>query len=397
MRSSLRLAGLAALAVIWAAAASAQTVSVGGGNSITISGFISATAFTQDQNFTFGNGQNAEFPVPPETKTDRWFEGADVRNTRLHLAFSGPKVVGEWKIDATLEADFFGGFNGTGAFSEQQPNPRLRLAYVDFTNGSTTIRAGQQWSPLFGNVPVSVSHIAFPLGYGAAGDVGWRFPGISLTQKLTQKGAPVNADFVLAVMNGSWSTPGNLVDYGTAGNAGFPQVELRFNLSGKAGGAGWGVYAVGHYDEKDLSGAGASKPDDKLKGTAVEFGAKLTYEGLLVQGNIYTGHSIGQQFAAITQFGKIQSTGGWAQVGYDFTKNWGLYGFYGIDDPKDSDALAAVGANARVKNEMYSGMLRWKTGPFSVGLEWLHDKLTTGAAKTTTTGNQASLSALYVF
>jgi hypothetical protein len=404
MVSSFRFTGIAAAAVLTVAAATTgQTVKLGGDTSITIKGFISATAFAQDQNFTFGNGQNAEFPVPPETKTDRWFGGADVRNTRLTLVFNGPKVAGEWKVGGTAEADFFGGFNGTGAFSGQQPNPRLRLAYVDFGNGNTNIRIGQQWSPMFGNVPVSVSHIAFPLGYGAAGDVGWRFPGISLQQKLTSKGAPLDVSVDFAILEGSWGLPkeangstfGSLVDYGSAGNATSPQFELRLNVGGKAGDAKWSAYVVGHEDQKDLSGAGGSTPNDHLTGTAVEIGAKLEVAGFLLQGNAYTGHSIGQQFAAITQIGKIQSTGGWAQAGYDFTKNWSLFGFWGMDDPKDGDVLAS--GNTRLKNEMYAGMLRWRSGPFALGFEWLHDKLTAGATATDTTGNQVSLSALYSF
>ncbi len=54
---------LAACAAIGARSAPAQTVQLGAGTSLTFKGFISATAFAQDQNFTFGNGQNAEYPV----------------------------------------------------------------------------------------------------------------------------------------------------------------------------------------------------------------------------------------------------------------------------------------------------------------------------------------------
>ncbi len=399
-KGSARVVFLAAAIAVFAAAAEAQTVQLGSTSSVTLKGFISATFFGQDQNFTFGNGQNAEFPVPPETKTDRWFYGGDVRNTRLTLAFAGPTVTGDWKVNATAEADFFGGFNGTGAFSGQQPSPRLRLAFVDFTNGSTTIRMGQQWSPLFGNVPVSLSHIAFPLGYGSAGDVGWRFPGIFLYQNLTAKGAPLNADLQFAIMSGSWTAPpGTTIDQNNAGNAGTPQFELRFNLGGKSDQMSWSTYIVGHYDQKDLTGAGASAKNDTLNGDAFELGAKFQYGGFMIQGNAYTGHSVGQQFAAITQFGKIQSSGGWLQAGYDFTKNWGLFGFWGMDDPKDKDVLAPTGSpgSARLKNEMYAAMLRWHGGPLGFGLEWMEDKLTSGVDRTKTRGTQVALSALYSF
>jgi hypothetical protein len=389
-----------------AARAPAQTVTLGPNASLTLKGFLSATAFAQDQNFTFGNGQNAEYPVTPETSVDRWFGGGDVRNTRLTLVFDGPKVVGSFKVAGTVEMDFFGGNNGTGAFSGQQPLPRLRLGFVDLTNGSTTIRIGQQWSPLFGNTAVSLSHIAFPLGYGSAGDIGWRFPGLFVYQTLTPKDAPVNAEAQVAIMSGSWNCTAPIatvcandnIDSRAAGNASWPQFELRFNVGGKQGNVAWSTYVVGHVDQKDLSDAGASggvTPNDRLNGSAVEIGAKVQAGPFLFQGNAYTGHSIGQNFGMITQFGKIQSTGGWAQIGYDFTKNWSLFGFWGVDDPKDSDVLASN--NTRVKNEMYAGLLRWRSGPFALGVEYLYDKLTTGAAKTKTRGRQLALSALYTF
>src|SRR5437773_6315404 len=128
MRFAVRSTVVAACMVFLAATVSAQaTVQLGGTGSLTFKGFFSATAFAQDQNFAFGNGQNAAYPVGAECDVDCWFGGADIRNTRLTMVFDGPKVVGDWKVAATLEMDFFGGFNGTGAFSDQQPNPRLRL------------------------------------------------------------------------------------------------------------------------------------------------------------------------------------------------------------------------------------------------------------------------------
>ncbi len=410
MRSMVRSTVVAACAVLWAATALAQsTVNIGSGSTLTFKGFISATAFAQDQSFTFGNGQNAEFPVPGQCQVDCWFGGGDIRNTRLTLVFSGPKVVGDWKVGGTVEMDFFGGFGSStnSAFVDQQPVPRLRLGYIEFGNGSTTIRMGQQWSPLFGNVAVSLSHIAFPLGYGAAGDVGWRFPGIFLYQNITPKDSAVKADAAFAVMSGSWNGPAcntttNCVNYLTAGNATWPQFEARFNLGGKIGDSStWSTYIVGHIDAKDTSGVGASTPDDKLVGSAVEIGAKFQFGPVMLQGNAYTGHAIGQQFAAITQFGKIQSTGGWVQAGFDFTKNWALFAFWGEDDPKNNDVATAVGNNGRVLNTMYAGMLRWRSGPLAFGLEYMYDRLTTLTpdlvTTTKTNGHQLALSGLYNF
>ncbi len=318
--------------------------------------------------------------------------------------------------------DFFGGFaNPTNsAFEDQQPVPRLRLGYLSFGNGSTTIQLGQNWSPLFGNTAVSLSHIAFPLGYGSAGDIGWRFPGLFVIQKLTGKDSVVQADLTAAIMSGSWNGPDcavdnlNCVNWQTAGNATWPQFELRFNVGGKMGDSStWSTYIVGHVDEKDLSGAGASgcKPippattnpcgagvtNDKLTGSAIEIGAKFQLGPVLIQGNGYTGHSIGQQFGMISQFGKIQGQGGWAQLGFDITKTWGIFAFAGIDNPKNSDVLAAVGAAGRMKNLMYAGMLRWKCGPLAFGFEYMYDKVYTGALEVQKSGSQLALSGLYNF
>jgi hypothetical protein len=393
-------------------------VETGGKMGLVIRGFISASVFLQNQNFTFGNGQNAEWPTPPEFTQDKWFHGGDVRNTRLTLAFNGPKVgKGAWKLGGQIEMDFFGGFTGTGAFEDEQPKPRLRLAFADIGNGRTTVRIGQFWSPLFGNVPVSTSHLAFPLGYGS-GMPGWRFPGIFLYQALSPKDAAVTSDLAFAVMAGSWDRcvggvvadcptggPNSNINSLSAGNANWPQLEARFNLGGKAGKGTWGIYVVGHYDQKDLSGANASVSNDQLEGTIYEFGAKYQIGGFLIHGNVYTSEGAGQQFTAITQFGDFKSTGGWIQAGYDFTPNWGVFGFYAIDDPDDDEVLAAFPATsttpspARLKNEIYTGMLRWKTGPYALGLEYLHAKLETRprTTKVTTEGDQIILSALYNF
>src|SRR4030095_6517219 len=156
-------------------------------------------------------------------------------------------------------------------------------------------------------------------------------------------------------------------------------------------------YIVGHYDQKDLTGPGVDANGDRLDGSAVEIGAKFQIGPFMLQGNGYTGHSIGQQFATINQFGKIADHGGWVQVGFDITKMWSVFAFAGIDDPKNSDVLKAVGPAGRMKNEMLAAMVRWKCGPLAFGVEYLRDKLLTGALQTPTVGDQCELSGLYNF
>src|SRR3989442_15894328 len=156
-----------------------QVVKFGEGQTLTISGFISASMFADRGLFgRFGQGQNAELAAAVQPTTDKLVTDGDVRNTRINFTFSAGPVLGKWAPKATLESDFFGAFNGAPPFGDEQPQFRVRFAYVDLGNGRTTVRIGQFWSPMFGEVPVSLTHIAFALGYGASGKIGWRYPGI---------------------------------------------------------------------------------------------------------------------------------------------------------------------------------------------------------------------------
>ena len=381
------------LLLAWGEVVSAQNVTTGG-EGLSIKGFVNASAFFQNQSFTFGNGQNAEFPNPPQTRTDRWILDGDVRNTRLTLGWTGPKLEGDLKVGATVEFDFFGGFNGTGGFSNAQEIPRMRLGYVDFIKGKTTIRIGQGWAPLFGTTAVSLSHIAFPLGYGAAGDIGWRFPGIFVYRDLSP-----SAKVTVALMRNAWNGPGNNIDSGSAGPAStLPQVEARLDLNGKKGTNTWNTYFVGHVDKKDLSGANAKASNDSLTGWAVEAGGKLTAGAFMIQGNVFDGKAIGQQFGQLAQFGDIKSFGAWAQGGFNINKKWAAYLFAGSEKPKKSDVIAAK--QTRSKNVMVVPSLMYTTGPYGFNLEWLHDKVTTVAtsgAETDTKGDQFAASVIYRF
>lgn len=386
MRRSLPAAILCSAFLSLPAAAQEASVESGGEETITISGFISGSMFLQDDRFGFTNGHAAEWAAVEEFADDEWFLGGDVRNTRLTLGFSGPEVFRGWRAGGVLELDFFGGFSNPGPFGDEQPNPRLRLAYADLTDGRTTLRIGQFWSPIFGYVPASLSHLAFPLGYGSAGMIGWRFPGVGLYHRLTGPDAPVRAQLQLVAQRGSWvATRAELIaDNLSPGEASaIPQLEARLDLGGTLGGTPWGAYVVGHFDRKDLSGPGeelAAAEVDELTGTALEVGARLTPGPLTLQGNAYRGSSIGQQLGHITQFGDISGWGAWGQVGYALSPRWSVWGFYGVADPDDEDVREAVltpltplveRRDARLRNRQVDLMLRFGTGQYALALEWL--------------------------
>src|SRR5438874_876405 len=189
-----------------------QVVRLGEGETLTIGGFISATLFNDRGLFSsFGQGQNAEIAAAPANQpgANRGIFDGDVRNTRLNFTFNAPAVLGKWAPRATIEADFFGAFNGAPPFGDEQSQFRIRHAFVDLSNGRTTVRIGQYWAPLFGEtaafIPVSLAHIAFP-GVLGAGVIGCRFPGVFLFHDLTPPTNPLKLQLEVAALKGSGPT-----------------------------------------------------------------------------------------------------------------------------------------------------------------------------------------------
>lgn len=391
--------GLAALGGTQSAAAQTtggQVVKLGEGETLTISGFVNATWYMNNGSFAggFGNGQNAEWAAAVQPAADKTYFDADVRNTRINFTFAGSPVLGKWSPKATLEADFFGAFGGTGAppFGDEQPQMRIRFAYVDLTNGRTTLRLGQFWSPLFGEVPVSVTHLAFPLGYGAGGMIGWRFPGIFLYHDLNP-GKPTTMQLVLAAMkNGGPEVPAAGSGISTGVASGMPQLEARLNIGHHSGTTNITAYVVGHVDWKDTTGVG-NAAGSNLTGSGVEVGGNVTSGSLTIHGNVYTGKAMGQQFAHITQQGNVKGSGGWVQGGYEFTPHWGAWLFYGTDRPDVANSPGLAG-NYRSRNEDIAGMLRFRAGRYQLGLEYF-GATTTWATAGKQKAGQVAMSVMY--
>ena len=219
------------------------------GVSVALHGFVNASAFTQNRSFTFGNGQNAEFPVPG---SERHRSAASMFATRASGSISaGAKFTDNWNGGGRIEMDFFGGFNGTGAYSQQQPTPRLRQAYMDLTNADTgtTVRIGQQWDLMFplDNVAAprcrtSPSRSAMAPAWSAGA-----FPGVVVMQDLNHGSDRCRSGgSTWACSKAAGTARATIVNYLTAGNAGFrPQLEARLHVQDKT----WLAYVAAHYSE----------------------------------------------------------------------------------------------------------------------------------------------------
>jgi hypothetical protein len=380
------------------------------GVSLALHGFINASAFTQNKAYTYGNGANSEYPIPAggANRADGRLSGVDVRNTRFWLDFTGARVSENWMGSGRLEMDFFGGFNGTGAYAGSQPELRMRQAYFDLANANTgtTFRIGQMWDLMFplDYIPQSLSHIAFPLGYGS-GVIGWRYPGVIWMQDLNHGSEGTKFRFDMAVLQGSWNGPGAsaTTNYQTAGNAGFrPQVEARLTAKG----GNWQAFVAGHYSKIALHGVDGTTPTPikaDLKSTAVELGGMWTPGKFIFKSVVYTGNAIGELFGDLSQFGDIKDKGGYLQAGYKFDPHWTVYAFASVSKPDEGDVRRWRAANTPglLKNRQKAASLQYTTGPFDFSVEWIHANLDSttanGLAKQKTAGNEFTLNGNYRF
>src|SRR5437660_749475 len=378
-----------------------QVVRLGEGETLTIGGFINGTLFNDRGLFSsFGQGQNAEIAAAPANQpaVNQGIFDADVRNTRLNFTFNAAPVLGKWAPRATIEADFFGAFNGVPPFGDEQPQFRVRHAFVDLSNGRTTLRIGQYWAPLFGEtaafIPVSVTHIAFPVGLGAS-MIGWRFPGVFLFHDLTPT-SPLKLQLEVAALKGSWvpasgRDSNNAIGSGEA--SGLPQVETRLNAARKFANASWSGFVAYHLDWKDINGTGV--PGSNITDWGVETGQYIAVSSFTLHGSFYYGKGLGSQFGMITQFQpQIRGWGAWAQAGYDFTSHWGVWADYGIDQPDYARFNRETGGTlGRQLTHTGSALLRFRAGRYAAGLEYFRNvtRWSTGV----TSADQYALSALY--
>jgi len=392
----------------------------GSGLTVGFHGFVSVTAFGQDKTFVnYGNGQAALVPAPPTAANkangyDGSLSGFDVRNTRFWLDVAGAKFTDHWGGGGRIEMDFFGGYNGTGAYSQQQPVPRLRQAYMDISNPDigSTIRIGQQWDLMFplDTVPTSLTHVSFPLGFGT-GFVGWRYPGVVWMQDLNHGSDGIKWRLDTGVFEGNWNGPQNAagttnINYLTAGNVNFrPQVEARL----RAQGGNWLAYVAAHYSEIKLGGVGninKKPPQDSFNSVGYELGGQWKPGAWTLKGLIYSGKALGELFGSMSQFGNIDESGGYLQVGYNFTPKWSANAFYGMVRPNNHQVVqwtttSATTGTALLRNNQSALSLQYASGNYELGVEWMYDSLRYQVGSTgqrqSTSGNQVSISALYRF
>jgi len=415
--------------------------------------------YLQDAAFASGQGGAAIFG-PNNLDTDRWLLGGDVRQTQLKFTVKGPEVLGGASPMGVVELDLLGGNQvttipgptavvrdnmgtpigtvGSAATSvttgDESVLPRLRLAYAELNWGEGTdmLRVGQQHNLLVYFIPASASHIGVPLGYGA-GQLGWRTPGVTYLHKFALQN-DMRVDVHLQLNRNSWidnapicgagQAPANAnclpsgISLGEAST--LPQFEARVVFTSGKAPSPWPyypasdvtIYAIGHWDQKDLSGVGANAPTrDTLTTLIGDLGFKVSLGPLIVAANAWYGKNSGAVYGNMIQLQApnvpnvpdVYGFGAWGQVGFSLSKQTSLWAFGGIDQPKEAEAIAA--GFTRLKNVQVAAQVAYKEGPFAIGLELLHiwtknyvpPTAMTAASSVTFEGNQPMATVNYFF
>ncbi len=406
-------------------------------------GWITASMYYQDQAFLLGQGQGLLFAAPAPSnsapctvagvfvcappaaggggavKSGSMLSG-DVRNSRFSFTMAGPKVFTDAQPRAYLEFDFFG-VASAGAFGAEQPHPRLRVGFAELKFGNTNIQVGQQNQLVVVQIPGSISHIANPVSYGA-GTIGWRTPGIRLTQTIPID--DMKLELAVEAVANKWSngtanlgtTPAGV---GMGEASGLPMFQARAKVDGKAGGLTYMGYLVGVYHQVDLAGFGGAYTipawaagKKSISGNVFEVGGKLTFTPVALSFNYYMGNATANMLGSQLIFGDIADTGYWVQLGGNFTKEISLNIAYGANTPDEADIRRVVsngsaanpnGAGARLDNTVLGGMLKYQEGGYALGLEYWANKTTwattpTGAKSSTSTdAMQVIATAAYFF
>ena len=341
----------------------------------------------------FGNSggtNNADVPLFA-TPTGRSGTTASMRQSRFGVRVEGGKV-GSARLNAVLEADFYGGFPSVG-IGENFGVVRLRLANVRLDWERTSVTLGQDWSIFAPLSPTSLAAAAIPQ-MAAAGNNWARLPQVKVETRLGKHirwqgavAAPQTGD---SATNAAFFLQPNS---GSASNVLFFESRITFSDTNFLGTKKPVHLAVsGHYGRSRVLAAGTSESREiDSAGLALDWNLplhdriSLTGEAFFgqnlagFQGGIFQGYNADfafRQGMTIIPGGvrAIKTHGGWAQIGITpplKSDRLSIYGSFGIDDPRNEDLITFVPREFRSRNLAFAINSIYKFTPqLSIGAEF---------------------------
>ncbi len=408
-------------ALLLGSTAMAQTAPAAPTYTFALHGFVSMSGSYQSGAFNGTEGQQTLLSTTGAgTVPDKTSLNFDVRQSRFNFSVKGPQVLFGATPTAVLELDFMQG-QGAGPNGNVSLLNRLRVLYTELNWGNHKLQLGQQNDLIFAMAPTSLSHIAFPLGY-ETGNIGWRRPGIFGFHTLALS-SDLKLEAAWEVGRSQWNDASNGgtggVTIGGAapnqpGNTGLGEASGAPALEGRVT-VNYSKYltafAAAHWQQIDLSGYGSGASPAagtaNINTVAYNGGLKLTLPvqgdmALTVQGTGFAGKNLGP-LVSLTPFKvgpngeDLNSMGYWAQVGFNLTKEFSLWGLYGQQSLDKGDFLkAGVGAGAAYENATTNVIAMYRDGGLGLSAEWINFQTKYATAADPKAGNRTAKSDQYM-
>ncbi|MBW1979686.1 MAG: hypothetical protein JRJ12_00535 [Deltaproteobacteria bacterium] len=302
--------------------------------------------------------------VPADSKKTSDFDNDSAnfnpRDTRL--GFAAMHAVGDWAGKGVVEIDFYGTNAGDNLI------PRMRLGYADLANkaSGTSVRVGQDWTPVQSLNP---STIDFGI-LSASGNLWWRRPQVTVRQNVDIGDAGGLQLLASAMLARRQSTSSKTRMPWALGRAAY-----SFDLWG-----GKHMLALdgGYQHDKD------SNTHNTINRWLVGGEFKFNFSPLLVKGEVWTGKGIGGDFLRYDldkyedkadSRNVWEAWGGWIDATYKLLPQWSITAGVGIDDPDDSQYERDTGNLDRkfTRNITFYTNTWWSLAKdVKVGFEWLN-------------------------
>jgi uncharacterized coiled-coil protein SlyX len=244
------------------------------------------------------------------------------RETRFGLNIGGP-TFGDWKTTAKIETDFYG-----SAISGGSGSLRIRLAYIDMTNGKTAVRVGQDWLPVSALNPDTTNFTI--MGYN--GNLWNRIPQVTVRQKFSEN--------VTGLVSAYRFRDADDIENGLDFDLEMPWVAAGLKFHGDPFGTGKAASVAinGAVRNGEVEGKGVTP-------SLVSAEFDLPWQVLSLKGEVYYGEGLGAEYlhkgGAFNLNGDpIQTQGGFIQLGIRAAKPVRLNIGYGLDNPRDEDLVA---------------------------------------------------------
>jgi hypothetical protein len=277
----------------------------------------------------------------------------NVRDTRLGIAIEGPSYNG-WSTKGRFETDFY----GNAADSSSNGALRIRLAYLDFAKGDTSIRVGQDWTPIASLNPTTLDFAI--AGYN--GNLWNRVPQITVQQKFGG-----GLEGLLSIYRYRWSD-----DNDTFGST---AITTQIQMPWVGAKVGYSGLLLDPERKAWLALGGAVRKgevkDNDVTPYLLALELQIPFNMFELKGEAYMGQGLGGEYfhkggSFNTEGHAIMTSGGWAQLNVRPMKDLDLNVGYGIDDPKDSDV---AGSYYRQSSYTYGNVIYQIMKDISAGVE----------------------------